>query len=372
MYQLCTLSGHGEAPVRGHTGARDKAARHSMANAQEHPSPAQECAEDVLHEIMEYVENPRDAAACAMVCRNWFSPGRKRLYSPVRVDTSDGEWMSALIHTLIDDAPNTSLCFIRHLHIVYERTLIPHLLSLTIALMAYDFDFADSACIALTSLQGRFVDLSQAPNRNILTLLSTPNLRRVHLDIGSPSQFKNERDVPTSVAWLSVALNSYPGWLRRLAIPSLTQSLTRLDISASVLQNNHTILVAPLRLFARLTHLVLHTDVGGTPLLHEVVGHLPALRALYAGQGTWNAELFDALPKSVHSLWLDAASDIPAKRDLRALAVVCMRPGDLASFEAIAAGARMLFRSYASTPPEVFHEGLLMQPTGDAISVSSA
>ncbi|KAL1676066.1 hypothetical protein EV122DRAFT_217105 [Schizophyllum commune] len=470
MYQHCALSGHGEAPACGDTGAGDKfnkgllsvglpsairmirfwfrshaqddrsgrtltsskfvpratksfiqgftedpsefltqAVQNIMTASLKGPSMAQKCPEDVLHEILAWLDAP-GAAACALVCRNWYLPSRMRLYSSIKLDTSDIERMSSLIRELVEAAPNMSLAFVRdvyHLYILYERELpktareglfrflarlldIPNLLSLRIWLMTYDFDFAEAAFAPITALrslesitlEGKFLDLAQAPNRNIFTLLSSPSLRRAHLEFGAPSQFNTECDVPTNITWLTVEPNSFLGWFRRLATPSLTQSLTRLDIITSVLVNKQNVTVEPLRLFTRLTHLVIKTDVGGQPLLHEVVGCMPALRALYAGWGTWNEKLYDALPPALHSLWLDVGStsnsarlrkphiEKIAQNGVRALAIVYTPPGAPEVFEATALNAGLIFRIYKGAPPDVLDERLLVQPDGEPIGVS--
>lgn len=367
-----------------------------MTAAFKGPSPAQECPEDVLHEIMKWVDT-RGAAACAVVCRNWYLPGRMRLYSSIKLDTSHVEQMSSLIWTLVEAAPKTSLVFVRDVYILYERDLdkaprdglfsfltrlpaIHNLLSLRIWLMTYDFDFAEAAFAPISTLrslrsitlEGKFLDLAQAPNRNIFTLISSPSLRRAHLEFGAPSQFNTECDVPTNITWLTVEPNSFLGWFRRLATPSLTQSLTRLDIITSVLVNKQNVTVEPLRLFTRLTHLVIKTDVGGQPLLHEVVGCMPALRALYAGWGTWNEKLYDALPPALHSLWLDVGStsnsarlrkphiEKIAQNGVRALAIVYTPPGAPEVFEATALNAGLIFRIYKGAPPDVLDERLLV------------
>ncbi|KAL1668588.1 hypothetical protein GGF50DRAFT_123940 [Schizophyllum commune] len=438
MYQLCALSGHGEAPACGDTGARDKIGmirfwfrshapgrsfvprstksfiqvfaedprefltretQNIMTAAFKGPSPAQECPEDWV--------DTRGAAACAVVCKNWYLPGRMRLYSSIKLDTSHVERMSSLIWTLVEAAPKTSLVFVRDVYILYERDLdkaprdglfsfltrlpaIHNLLSLRIWLMTYDFDFAEAAFAPISTLrslrsitlEGKFLDLAQAPNRNIFTLISSPSLRRAHLEFGAPSQFNTERDVPTNITWFTVEPNSFLGWFRRLATPSLTQSLTRLDIITSVLVNKQNVTVEPLRLFTRLTHLVIKTDVGGQPLLHEVVGCMPALRALYAGWGTWNEKLYDALPPALHSLWLDVGStsnsarlrkphiEKIAQNGVRALAIVYTPPGAPEVFEATALNAGLIFRIYKGAPPDVLDERLLVQPDGEPIGVS--
>ncbi|KAI5900433.1 uncharacterized protein SCHCODRAFT_02695646 [Schizophyllum commune H4-8] len=379
-----------------------------MTASLERPSPAQECPEDVLHEILKWVD-ALGAAACAVVCRNWYLASRMRLYSSIKLDTSDVERMSSLLWTLVEAAPKTSLAFVRDVYILYERNLdkvpraglfsflyrlpsIHNLLSLRIWLMTYDFDFAEAAFAPISALrslksitlEGKFLDLAQAPNRNIFTLISSPSLRRAHLEFGAPSQFNAECDVPTNITWLTVEPNSFLGWFRRLANPSLTKSLTRLDIIMSVIVNKKNVTVEPLRLFTRLTHLVIKTDVGGQPLLHEVVGHMPALRALYAGWGTWNERLYDVLPPALHSLWLDVGNDshsprlsnLPIERfaqhGLRALAIVCTGQDapEVSEETASALDAGLIFRVYKGAPPDVLDERLLMQPDGEPIGVS--
>lgn len=376
-----------------------------MSDTQARLSQAQTCPEDVLREITHLLE-VADAASCALACRNWLLPGRLRLYSSVHLDTSNIEKLGLLLHTLLK-IPDVVLPLVRHICVVYERTVpnnvlndlfswlsgiqrAPRLLSLTLTLKSYDFEFADTACgiiPALTSLEtlaltDRFVDLAQSPGRNILALLSGPALRRASLTFGAPSQFHTEQDVPVGVTWLSLNIGDFPSWLPTLATPSLARSLTRLDVTASVLKHRHKILIEPLRRFQRLTHLVVYTTVGGSPLLHEVVGHLPALRALYAGEGTWNTEMIDALPGTLHSLWLEAAAGLPgarlgdghvenlAKRRLRALALVCKRPGELDSIQEIAARYKMIFRLMHKVPLDMFDSRLLMHPDGEPISDS--
>ncbi|KAL1762160.1 hypothetical protein FB107DRAFT_285584 [Schizophyllum commune] len=397
MYQLCALSGHGEAPACGDTGARDKsfiqvfaedpreflthAAQENMTASLERPSPAQECPEDCVDAL--------GAAACAVVCRNWYLPGRMRLYSSIKLDTSHVDQMSSLIWTLVEAAPKTSLVFVRDVYILYERDLdkvprdgllsflarlpaIHNLLSLRIWLMTYDFDFAEAAFAPISALR-KFLDLAQAPNRNIFTLITSPSLRRAHLEFGAPSQFNTECDVPTNITWLTVEPNSFLGWFRRLATPSLTQSLARLDIITSVLVNKQNVTVEPLRLFTRLTHLVIKTDVGGQPLLHAVVGYMPFLRALYAGWGTWNEKLYDALPRTLHSLWLDVGSTSNSSR-LRKSHVAQIAQNGVSAlaivFEETALNAGLIFRVYKGAPPDVLDERLLMQPDGEPIGVS--
>lgn len=309
------------------------------------PSLAQSCNEDVLHEILSYVEAPRQLSQTALVCRSWLLQSRVWLYMHVRMDPillansqlklSRTLETNALLISLVREV--TVICTTAVDQLEFQELYTWLLLLPTDQILRLNLSFREGnrqllehimSCPFAKGVQHLRIDRRQTLEIGITFsdfLLRFPAVKYLRADVPVCCASGDIPCISTHITHLNLSL-----WPPSI-IPSLnsiggTGTLTHLslkateDISFELSTASQTLHQVAKNLISLTVHC--STTVTQTHLVHAFIKYAIRLEHLECGLSTYDPELlFRRLPGTLKRLKVYSNSTAPFPFD-SALTVV--------------------------------------------------